>query len=373
MASLTGTKIRDTYDSLIKVSDNGALDGTLQTLTDGLGNDSALSLSTAGASVTGTLSVSGSSSSIVSVNTTSAIGTAVPFAQSGTNIGWVGNGSSSFIGASTSDFGINSQGNLLFGQGGFERMRIDSSGAASITGSLTTTAKTLAERVQVGTAATLNDATGVGNTLQFANYSPSAFVTGSADSYIYKNSSVFGGLAAQSLVFQTRSDVTGGGFSFVAGAPPAVVANINSNGLSFNGDTAAANALDDYEEGTFDATVVGSSTAGTVTHYNRLGLYTKIGRMVTFNLYLNWDSGTGTGNLYITGLPFTANGATVFPSVTIGECNNISLTADHIPMARITQSTDRIEIVQSPVGGGTMGVVPYDAAGYIMLSGSYFV
>ena len=59
MASLTGTKIKDTYDALLKVSDNGALDGTLQTITDGLGNNSALSLSTAGASVGGTLSVSG--------------------------------------------------------------------------------------------------------------------------------------------------------------------------------------------------------------------------------------------------------------------------------------------------------------------------
>ena len=59
MASLTGTKIKDTYDALLKVSDNGALDGTLQTITDGLGNNSSLSLSTAGASVTGTLSVSG--------------------------------------------------------------------------------------------------------------------------------------------------------------------------------------------------------------------------------------------------------------------------------------------------------------------------
>ena len=59
MASLTGTKIKDTYDALLKVSDNGALDGTLQTITDGLGNNSSLSLSTAGASVTGTLAVSG--------------------------------------------------------------------------------------------------------------------------------------------------------------------------------------------------------------------------------------------------------------------------------------------------------------------------
>lgn len=58
-SSLTGQKINQTYDALLKVSDNGALDGTLQTITDGLGNDSALSLSTAGASVGGTLAVSG--------------------------------------------------------------------------------------------------------------------------------------------------------------------------------------------------------------------------------------------------------------------------------------------------------------------------
>jgi hypothetical protein len=55
---LTGLEIRDTYDALLKISDNGPLDGTLQTVTDGLGGESALSLSTAGASVTGTFSVS---------------------------------------------------------------------------------------------------------------------------------------------------------------------------------------------------------------------------------------------------------------------------------------------------------------------------
>jgi hypothetical protein len=161
--ALTGLEIRDTYDALLKITDNGPLTGSLKTLTDGLGNDSALALSTTD---------------------------------------------------------------------------------ASITGSLTTTAKTLAERVQVGTAATLNDATGVGNTLQFANYSPSAFVTGSADSYIYKNSNNFGGLASGSLVFQTRSDATGGGFAFVAGGTPAVVATITSAGELGIGTTAPSQILE---------------------------------------------------------------------------------------------------------------------------------
>ena len=46
--SLTGTKPKDTYDSLIKVTDNGPLDPTTgKYLSDGLGNDSPLALSQA--------------------------------------------------------------------------------------------------------------------------------------------------------------------------------------------------------------------------------------------------------------------------------------------------------------------------------------
>jgi len=57
--TLTGTTPQDTYDSLIKVTDNGPLSGTLKALSDGLGNDSTLSLSTAAASIAGTLAVTG--------------------------------------------------------------------------------------------------------------------------------------------------------------------------------------------------------------------------------------------------------------------------------------------------------------------------
>ena len=59
MASLTGTKIKNTYDSLLKTTDNEPLDGTLRTITDGLGNNSSLSLSTDAASVGGDLDVTG--------------------------------------------------------------------------------------------------------------------------------------------------------------------------------------------------------------------------------------------------------------------------------------------------------------------------
>lgn len=48
MASLTGTKIKDTYDSLLKVSDNGALGASAKQITDGLGNSSGVYLGTSG-------------------------------------------------------------------------------------------------------------------------------------------------------------------------------------------------------------------------------------------------------------------------------------------------------------------------------------
>jgi hypothetical protein len=69
--TLTGTTPQDTYDSLIKVTDNGPLSGSLKKLTDGLGNDSALSLSTGAASIAGTLAVTGAATLASTLSVTS--------------------------------------------------------------------------------------------------------------------------------------------------------------------------------------------------------------------------------------------------------------------------------------------------------------
>jgi len=75
---------------------------------------------------------------------------------------------------------------------------------------------------------------------------------------------------------------------------------LTSDGLTFNGDTAAVNALNDYEEGAWTP-VDGSGNAYTNSVQ---ASFTKIGRLV----YVNFDiSSTGsTGGQYISGLPFTA-------------------------------------------------------------------
>jgi hypothetical protein len=70
-----------------------------------------------------------------------------------------------------------------------------------------------------------------------------------------------------------------------------------------------ANTLDDYEEGTWTPALLGGSTAGTTTHSSQDGFYTKIGRVVTINCYIQISAMTGTGDLRLSGLPFTSSSA----------------------------------------------------------------
>jgi hypothetical protein len=87
------------------------------------------------------------------------------------------------------------------------------------------------------------------------------------------------------------------------------VIRVDSDGLKFGSDTAAANALDDYEEGTFNpgASISGASGSIAYNSTNDHLNYTKIGDMVHVqgSLQIASNSANG-GRLNITGLPFTA-------------------------------------------------------------------
>jgi len=77
-------------------------------------------------------------------------------------------------------------------------------------------------------------------------------------------------------------------------------------GITFNGDTATANELDDYEEGTFTPVLLfGSSTTG-ITYNARAGFYVKVGKVVHAWVYLNLSNkGSATGAAAISQFPFT--------------------------------------------------------------------
>ena len=84
-----------------------------------------------------------------------------------------------------------------------------------------------------------------------------------------------------------------------------------STGILFGTDTAAANTLDDYEEGTWTPVYAGNTTAGSYTYGNRTGKYTLIGNKVTVWCAFTdiTTSSAGSGAAKVTGLPFANGGA----------------------------------------------------------------
>jgi len=117
---------------------------------------------------------------------------------------------------------------------------------------------------------------------------------------------------------------------------------IDADGLKFNGDTAAANALDDYEEGTWTPTV--TSTSGTITTLDNVeGFYTKIGRQVTVQAHATTtNNGTGAGVLRFTGLPYTPVSTDMSGTGFIGVGYNSS--SGKTLRGRITGGNDRIDV-----------------------------
>ena len=81
----------------------------------------------------------------------------------------------------------------------------------------------------------------------------------------------------------------------------------SSLGITFGSDTAAANALDDYEEGTWTPSV----TTGTVSAQSGSSEYTKIGDMVfaQTRLYNFSDTTSATAQIVLGGLPYSVGTA----------------------------------------------------------------
>jgi hypothetical protein len=296
--SLTGLTPATTYDALIKVGDNGPLSATAKVLSDGLGNDSPLAMST----------------------TLVGIGTTTP-----TTVLDV-------VGSDFMIFANNSAGNRIvkigvqpgvgepaiqatLSNGTPRQLALNPSGGNVGIG---TTAPNSLLEVSAGTTIYPINITSSNASATTTGISMGSFVgaAGGANGSVYIASSHdHGSTAASDMVFYTHtgSALTEKGRFLATG------------GLTFNGDTAAANALDDYEEGTFTATLT-PSTSGTITLSSNTCTYTKIGRQVVIKGFLSVGSvSSPVGTVVIMGgLPFTtltgnsargAGSVSYFPSI----------------------------------------------------------
>ena len=90
--------------------------------------------------------------------------------------------------------------------------------------------------------------------------------------------------------------------------------NIDSGGILFGSDTAAANTLDDYEEGTWTPAFTFDIGGSGIVYGARSGKYTKVGNIVTVSFKLLVSSGVSASDYWarLGGIPFAGNGTDHF-------------------------------------------------------------
>jgi hypothetical protein len=358
--TLTGTTPQDTYDSLIKVTDNGPLSGTAKYLSDGLGNDSALALSTGDIGIGTTSLLSASGFRTLTMNGSSA--SLIELQGGGTSY--------ARIQANSSEFAILARGNapMVFytnpSASDTERMRITASGNVGIGTTPSAWGSTFrALQIGAGTAVYNNDAA---NGSFFVSNS---FYNGSNN--IYKNdgtATAYGQISGKHSFFTAPSGTAGGTVAFVERVA------ITSDGLTFNGDTAAANALDDYEEGTWTMGVSFGGASVGVTYGVRTGTYTKVGRKVTVNGLMSLSNkGTSTGAATITGLPFAiASGNPQYATAAI--CLfNVSYTGQFYAFGNVGGTSITLEEVSSLGAPTTITDTQFVNNSSLVVSLTYFV
>ena len=84
--------------------------------------------------------------------------------------------------------------------------------------------------------------------------------------------------------------------------------SFTNDGLLFNSDTAADNALDDYEEGTYTPTFVAGMSG--ISYTTQTGNYVKIGKLVRFDFYIQVNGGVSNNTMVQFSLPMNADGGT---------------------------------------------------------------
>jgi hypothetical protein len=165
----------------------------------------------------------------------------------------------------------------------------------------------------------LNRKTSDGTIAQFRKDNSTVGSIGVASSvipYFVRSSGSVGGIAlgggATKKVFPCDTNGAGADNTIDLGDQTNRFKDLYLSGGAYLGGTAAANHLDDYEEGTFDAEFADAETGGNTASIATLGgTYVKVGSLVTINMYmLNIDTTglTATNSIFIRNLPFVAAG-----------------------------------------------------------------
>jgi hypothetical protein len=152
-----------------------------------------------------------------------------------------------------------------------------------------------------------------------------------------------------------------------------------AKGINFTANTPAAGMtsqlLNWYEEGTWTP-VLSDGTNNATMSANSQGVYTRIGRQVTVIGQVETTSlGSVTGNIRITGLPFSAGtGAAFYSSNAVGYAELMNLTAGQTIGVAINQTQNYVTLNLWDSTGGTtkMQATEWSSDGVMQFQLTYF-
>ena len=174
----------------------------------------------------------------------------------------------------------------------------------------------------------------------------------------------------------TPLNIQGEYIMFGTGTSNAEKVRINAEGIAFNGDSAAANSLDDYEEGTHIPTPSISGATGAIafnTTNNHLS-YTKIGNVCHIQGTLQIASNSsGGGRLNIT-MPFTSQNGDGLGGQTIFHVQISGGTGSQASgyLCSLAEGGTTLQIqTYSGIGASNDSVVTMQADSFLLVSGTY--
>ena len=147
------------------------------------------------------------------------------------------------------------------------------------------------------------------------------------------------------------------------------------NGIQFPATQSAsadANTLDDYEEGSWTPTVTSGFT--TPGYGTQSGLYTKIGNVVIFSIFLEVASGTRAASILTISLPITSKNSSGFAgsaSWAYATSGVIGSTSTNLPVLYVNSNSTSLLFYDSN-GGNFNGTNLAAATPGFYISGAYY-
>jgi hypothetical protein len=152
----------------------------------------------------------------------------------------------------------------------------------------------------------------------------------------------------------------------------------DGKGIDFSATsgTGTSELFNDYEEGTWTPTLLGSASNPTVTYGLQRGVYTIVGRTVTVTCNLTWSAYSGgSGDVYVGGLPFSVESAIgAYGGAAISAADNITNVAsrDNLGLYLISGTTSaRLQCFGSATTTQSIVTSSVGSSGQLVFSASY--